>query len=291
MTYQLSLPATWQIHLVFHASLFSPYHKTKAHGPNYSRPPPDLIDREEFFEVEQIHNHQHHGQSRMLQYLIKWKGSLESDNTWEPADLVLTPDLLKQYHKDQPLSRIKANQLTLQHSHCLSWPPQNQQASSVPSSGLHPTPPTNFTNFTHAPADTKTSLTPLPTAANHTSPTSTPSYTLSSVKNPTVAIIPEDHLLCQPWVCLVKDFLPCLHPLHPCPFQCALHPLNRTGATSPATLAFGAMIPFKSAKSLKTSQNCYCHHQLLGLPPLSHLCAECPCSHPQSIPGPILVHH
>ena len=125
VTYQLSLPVTWQIHLVFHASLLSPYHKTKAHRPNYSRPPPDLIDGEEFFEVEQIRNHQHHRQSRMLQYLIKWKGSPESDNTWEPADLVLTPDLLKEYHKNQPLLGIKANQLTLQYPYCLPWPPQN----------------------------------------------------------------------------------------------------------------------------------------------------------------------
>ena len=109
VTYQLTLPATWQIHPVFHASLLSPYIETDAHRPNYSRPPPDLIGGEEFYEVEQIRDHQHHGHSRTLQYLIKWKGSPESDNTWEPADLVLAPDLLRQYHKHRPLSGIKAN--------------------------------------------------------------------------------------------------------------------------------------------------------------------------------------
>ena len=116
VTYQLTLPTTWQIHPMFHASLLSPYVETNAHGPNYSRPPPDLIGGEEFYKVEQIRDHQCHGQSRTLQYLIKWKGSPESDNTWEPADLVLTPDLLKQYHKHKhrPLSGIKANQITLQ---------------------------------------------------------------------------------------------------------------------------------------------------------------------------------
>ena len=93
VTYQLTLPATWQIHPVFHASLLSPYTETDAHRPNYSRPPPDLIGGEEFYEVEQIQDHQHHGCSRALQYLIKWKGSPESDNTWEPADLVLALDL------------------------------------------------------------------------------------------------------------------------------------------------------------------------------------------------------
>ena len=114
VTYQLTLPTTWQIHPMFHASLLSPYVETDAHGLNYSRPPPDLIGGEEFYKVEQIRDHQHHRRSRMLQYLIKWKGSPKSDNTWEPADLVLTPDLLKQYHKHRPLSGIKANQVTLQ---------------------------------------------------------------------------------------------------------------------------------------------------------------------------------
>ena len=55
--YQLTLPATWQIHPMFHASLLSPYTETDAHGPNYTRPPPDLIGGEEFYEVEQIRDH------------------------------------------------------------------------------------------------------------------------------------------------------------------------------------------------------------------------------------------
>ena len=115
VTYELILPATWQIHPVFHVSLLSPYVETDAHGPNYSKPPPDLIGGEEFYEVEQIRGHRRHGRSRTLQYLIKWKGSPESDNTWEPADQVLTPDLLKKYHKQKPLSGIKANQLVVQN--------------------------------------------------------------------------------------------------------------------------------------------------------------------------------
>ena len=81
VTYQLTLPVTWQIHPVFHASLLSPYIETDAHRPNYSRPPPDIIRGEEFYKVEQIRDHWCHGWSRTLQYLIKWKGSPESDNT------------------------------------------------------------------------------------------------------------------------------------------------------------------------------------------------------------------
>ena len=88
VAFKLELPVSWTIHLVFHASLLTPYIKTHAHGPNYSCPPPDLINDEEQYEVEQIRNHWHHRHSRTLQYLIKWWGYPESDNTLEPADQV-----------------------------------------------------------------------------------------------------------------------------------------------------------------------------------------------------------
>src|SRR6266403_4458882 len=112
VVYQLALPANWRIHDVFHASLLNPYHETKAHGPNFTRPPPDLIEGEEEYEVERIVAHRKFGRSKRLQYLIKWKGYPESDNTWEPADQVHASDLVKRYHsavKDQSanLSAVK----------------------------------------------------------------------------------------------------------------------------------------------------------------------------------------
>ncbi len=58
IAYQLHLLVGWNIHDVFHALLLSPYRETKAHGPNYSRPPPDLIEEEEEYKVEKIVNHQ-----------------------------------------------------------------------------------------------------------------------------------------------------------------------------------------------------------------------------------------
>ena len=98
VAYQLCLPNGWNIHDVFHASLLSPYCEMTAHGPNYSRPPPDLIEGEEEYEVEKVVNHRHSGRSRTLQYLIKWKGYPEADNTWEPADQVHALELIKAYH-------------------------------------------------------------------------------------------------------------------------------------------------------------------------------------------------
>jgi hypothetical protein len=57
VAYQLKLPVAWGIHDVFHASLLSPYYETTAHGPNFSQPPPELIDGEEEYQVECIMGH------------------------------------------------------------------------------------------------------------------------------------------------------------------------------------------------------------------------------------------
>src|SRR5258707_12592565 len=104
VAYQLRLPIAWNIHNVFHASLLSPYHEMNAHRPNYLRPSPDLIEGEEEYEVEKVINHRYTGRARTLQYLVKWKGYPEVDNTWEPADQVHAPKLTKTYHRQHPLA-------------------------------------------------------------------------------------------------------------------------------------------------------------------------------------------
>jgi hypothetical protein len=47
LTYKLKLPATWRIHNIFHAVLLMPYTETEIHGPNFTRPPPDIDNNEE----------------------------------------------------------------------------------------------------------------------------------------------------------------------------------------------------------------------------------------------------
>ena len=143
VAYQLQLPPSWNIHPVFHASLISPYSETPSYGPNFSRPPPDLINNEEEYEVKQIKAHQSFGRSKCLQYLIKWKGYPESDNTWEDAIDVHAPDLTKQYHKRHPLQKIKGQLLSLLHSspfplHTLSTTILTQPQSLFPYPCYHP---------------------------------------------------------------------------------------------------------------------------------------------------------
>ena len=98
VTYQLKLPEQWKIHNVFHASLLSPYRENDYHGPNENRPPPDIIEGEEQWEVEAIISHKGMGTRR--RYLIKWKGYGNADRTWEPEKhLTGATKLLQKYKR------------------------------------------------------------------------------------------------------------------------------------------------------------------------------------------------
>ena len=81
LTYRLELPSNWQIHNVFHAVLLCPYIENEVHGANFPRPPPDLLEGEEVYEVESILKHRRQG--RGYQYCLKWKGYPITDATWE----------------------------------------------------------------------------------------------------------------------------------------------------------------------------------------------------------------
>src|SRR6267142_427528 len=119
IAYRLELPTQWNIHPVFHTSLLTPYVETDSHGPNFSRPPPDLIKGENEYKVETIRKHRRFGRNERLQYLLKWRGYPESDNSWEPIEQLHAPRLLKEYHSRHPLEQIKA---ALIHRQKLSFP-------------------------------------------------------------------------------------------------------------------------------------------------------------------------
>ena len=81
VTYRLKLPASWKIHNVFHAVLLRPYAETEAHGNNFPRPAPELLEGEEVYNVEQILKHRRRG--RGYQYYIQWEGYPITEALWE----------------------------------------------------------------------------------------------------------------------------------------------------------------------------------------------------------------
>ena len=153
VAYRLQLPAAWTIHDVFHASLLTPYQETDQHGDNFTRPPPDLVQGEEEFEVESIRGHRSYGRAGELQYLVKWKGYPEADNSWEPAEQVFAPELIRQYHLTHPLEDKRSRSSRRVAIRLLSqWPPSPLSQSSPfplksstpPRSPSHPPQPTTL---------------------------------------------------------------------------------------------------------------------------------------------------
>ena len=99
--YELKIPKTWKIHPVFHTSLLSPYDENPIHGPNFPKPPPDLNEGKEEYEIEKILCH--HGPPSNRSFLIRWKGFSTEDNSWEPERNVKhSKSALTKYRKRHP---------------------------------------------------------------------------------------------------------------------------------------------------------------------------------------------
>jgi hypothetical protein len=102
INYRLELPTQWSIHPVFHIDLLTPYKETTMHGPNFTRPTPELIDGEEEYSVEKILDSRHFGRRRCLQYLVKWEGYPDADNMWVDKDDVFADDKVREFKTSNP---------------------------------------------------------------------------------------------------------------------------------------------------------------------------------------------
>ena len=90
VNYTLKLPPHWHIHPTFHASKLHPYHETPEYGSPQTRPPPDTIDGDEFYEGEEILDERRRG--RGTQYLVKFKGIPRGESVWLAAKKVREQD-------------------------------------------------------------------------------------------------------------------------------------------------------------------------------------------------------
>ena len=119
---KLQLPKSWhRVYPVFHNSLISPYHETPAHGPNFTRPPPEIVEGEdEHYEVETVLQSRLTPNKKGIQYLIKWKGYPSSENSWLPASQMKSAStLVKQFHSRNPTAPrpVSLRLLTAQQPH------------------------------------------------------------------------------------------------------------------------------------------------------------------------------
>ena len=118
VAFKLELPASLKIHPVFHASLLKEYLPGRSDPP----PPPDIIDDELEYEVEEILDHKDvplkkkknrsKDQVYVRKYLVKWKGYDPSYNTWEPENnCANSPDAIRDY-EERVLKGIAENKGT-----------------------------------------------------------------------------------------------------------------------------------------------------------------------------------
>ena len=129
VVYHLDLPPSWKIFGTFHTSLLSPYRKTIEHRPNFTEPPPDLIEGHKEYKVEQILGERTFGRWKKKQFLVQWKGYCAAHNSWEPAENVNALKLVKKY---QARSYARARVLLLKPKGVDSPPPMPIRPHSPP---------------------------------------------------------------------------------------------------------------------------------------------------------------
>ena len=107
VVYQLGIPQHWCIHNLFHISLLSPYIETQTYGSNFKELPPDLVEEQPEWEVQEILDLQRFGRKKLLQYQVQWKGYSQAHDSWELVNNIFVPDLIKEYYKNKGVSAVK----------------------------------------------------------------------------------------------------------------------------------------------------------------------------------------
>jgi len=192
--FKIELPSHWKIHNVFHTSLLTPYRETEAHGPNWIELPPDIIEGEPEWEVEQILQSRRFGRTKKKQYLVCWKGYSPSHDSWVDESDLNAADLVTDFYTSHPAaihSCIKAMETTEE------YPP------SCPANQITPIPPNNLSSSSACSSETQLSS-PTHTGSKSSyqqpenqdrykelsiSHSNTPSSTSARVQNSTAPII------------------------------------------------------------------------------------------------------
>jgi hypothetical protein len=64
----------------------------------YTQPSPMIEEGKKEYKIESIIRTRRWGQGKKLQYLVHWKGYLNSDDSWVDHEDLHTPKLLNEFH-------------------------------------------------------------------------------------------------------------------------------------------------------------------------------------------------
>uniref|UniRef100_A0A0W0GER4 Putative reverse transcriptase-rnase h-integrase n=1 Tax=Moniliophthora roreri TaxID=221103 RepID=A0A0W0GER4_MONRR len=101
LDYHLKLPLAMKVHNVFHINRLSPWKGNKVNG--QQAPPPEAVEVEgkEEHLVEEILDSRVY--RKKLQYLVRWEGYSEEEDSWEPAEnMEHAKAKVKSFHKKNP---------------------------------------------------------------------------------------------------------------------------------------------------------------------------------------------
>ena len=107
--FKLEISPRWKIHPLFHVSLLEPYRHSNLSGKEQPPRKPEEFDGDLEWEVERIVKSEIityiRRRSRMqeITYFVKWAGSSEDENTWEPPEsLENAQELVAAFHRENP---------------------------------------------------------------------------------------------------------------------------------------------------------------------------------------------
>jgi hypothetical protein len=101
VTFKLQLPRQMKVHPVFHTSKMIPHHKDEIGNRTSTKPDSVEVEGQPEWEVEEIINSQVF--CCKVQYLVKWVGYNDSENSWEPLhNLNHAIESLEDFHNLHP---------------------------------------------------------------------------------------------------------------------------------------------------------------------------------------------
>jgi hypothetical protein len=145
------------------------------HSANYQRPPPDLVEGEEEYEVETVLVARHFGRGKKLQYLVKWKGYPDSDNQWINKEDVFADDAIREFKNSNPDRETHVRRVNVDSHYHHSPPPLMQNNTTTSAMLTTVSGPTETDNWTLQ-DDSITSTSTVSSVPNQSTETSRSQY-------------------------------------------------------------------------------------------------------------------